>query len=310
MEFSCCHYSPARLDCCRNFSRVVKGADAGSFFHPSFRRGGKALCAKITCGTGTPGRPEPMDPAIALSLATPGMIRHGLIDHGDAKTLPPPSDPNSVPYFGIDPKFLQPTPIHPRLDSRRHSTGLGPQNQSPQNRSLMDSFGRRHSLPSQTDHSTQEHFNPIGRPGLQQYQQGRLSYIPSHGRLFADESTSMGHSISSSGSARQDAAQSVRNQEEQHPFGIHSSLNPELTLGRSHRRAFGSGGFVSVSSKKSCYSDLFESSQPPNQLESLEESDTELIAHYLQRYSEQSGAAEDGEDRGREDGNPDIEGKH
>eukprot|EP00934_Nitzschia_sp_Nitz4_P004350 Nitzschia sp. Nitz4//scaffold18_size181773//161999//163555//NITZ4_001941-RA/size181773-processed-gene-0.29-mRNA-1//1//CDS//3329540089//4340//frame0 len=61
-----------------SFTRVTRGSEVGAYYHPLFQRDNKALCSQMTCiGSKTPQSIEPLNP-VALGLATPNMISHGL----------------------------------------------------------------------------------------------------------------------------------------------------------------------------------------------------------------------------------------
>ncbi len=62
-----------------NFTRVTRGDEVGSYYHPLFQRGKTELCMQMTCmGSKTTQSMEPLNP-VALGLATPKMIEQGLL---------------------------------------------------------------------------------------------------------------------------------------------------------------------------------------------------------------------------------------
>eukprot|EP00539_Tryblionella_compressa_P009484 CAMPEP_0178787172 /NCGR_PEP_ID=MMETSP0745-20121128/5713_1 /TAXON_ID=913974 /ORGANISM="Nitzschia punctata, Strain CCMP561" /LENGTH=514 /DNA_ID=CAMNT_0020445005 /DNA_START=41 /DNA_END=1585 /DNA_ORIENTATION=+ len=102
-----------------NFTRVTRGPETGSYYHPLFQRGNEQLCSEMTCSAPATGQhSEPMNP-VALGIATPAMIQHGFIEHhrpNNASDEKIPAEPDiAVAFPGIDPNLLQPTPIHPSL---------------------------------------------------------------------------------------------------------------------------------------------------------------------------------------------------
>lgn len=61
-----------------NFTRVTRGPETGAYYHPLFQRDCPHLCLQMTCiGSKVNQTIEPMNP-IALGLATPNMLDHGI----------------------------------------------------------------------------------------------------------------------------------------------------------------------------------------------------------------------------------------
>lgn len=62
-----------------NFTRVTRGDEVGAYYHPLFKREDKELCLQMNClGSKMAQNLEPLNP-VALGLATPKMIEHGLL---------------------------------------------------------------------------------------------------------------------------------------------------------------------------------------------------------------------------------------
>lgn len=62
-----------------NFTRVTRGDEVGAYYHPLFKRENKDLCLQMNClGSKMAQNLEPLNP-VALGLATPKMIEHGLL---------------------------------------------------------------------------------------------------------------------------------------------------------------------------------------------------------------------------------------
>jgi hypothetical protein len=117
----------------RGFVRTMRGEDVGAYYHPSFRRDRKDLCETITStGSSNSEESELTNPSLALGLATPAMIQHGLVDRELGKidsamvpelgSLDPTAALESNPSFNTFSDPFQPTPIHPRLSLRNSWT--------------------------------------------------------------------------------------------------------------------------------------------------------------------------------------------
>jgi hypothetical protein len=64
----------------RSFTRVTRGHEAGSYYHPLFQRGKEKLCKDMTCNPSPgPKSNEYINP-VALGIVTPAMIQMGLVD--------------------------------------------------------------------------------------------------------------------------------------------------------------------------------------------------------------------------------------
>ena len=116
--FFSCEYVTIDLKS-RNFTRVTRGPETGSYHHPLFRRGERGLCSKMTCHkSGSFRHTEPMNP-VALGIATPGMVQHGFIDSKNSlRSDSDKDDDKSTSFMDEIVAFLQPTPLHPSIDGK------------------------------------------------------------------------------------------------------------------------------------------------------------------------------------------------
>ncbi|KAG7372567.1 HSF-type DNA-binding protein [Nitzschia inconspicua] len=289
-----------------NFSRVMKGADAGSFYHPSFQRGNRTLCAEITSGFTHSSQSEPINPSVALSIATPGMIRHGLIDgaiqhamidhsHTTA-SIPSIGDEDAALFLGVDPQLLQPTPIHPKLDSRRFSMG-----QQASQGTVWDTetdYTRQtsieHKMRSQTNPTIQHFVDQLERSKqvaeLQHYQLNPDHNLHIHGTILDNTVAPLEHSVTTTEKEQQNQSFAEQKQDPQR-YIRDSSMDQKATTMAPHSPSLDSMLFVTgapVSTTNSSYSDIFEPLHHQNQIGSLNALNHDLLAVYLQRQHQQN----------------------
>ncbi|KAG7343411.1 HSF-type DNA-binding protein [Nitzschia inconspicua] len=289
-----------------NFSRVMKGADAGSFYHPSFQRGNRKLCAEITSGSTHSSQSEPINPSVALSIATPGMIRHGLIDgviqhamldrgHTTA-SIPSIEDEDAALFLGVDPQLLQPTPIHPELDSRRISMGQqaseGTVRDTETDHTRQTSIG--HEVRSHTNPSIQHFVDQLERSKqmaeLQHYQLNPEHNLHIHGTILENTVAPLEHSVATAGKEQQNQLFAEQKQDPQR-YIRDSSMDQKATTMAPHSPSLDSMLFVTgapVSTTNSSYSDIYEPLHHQNQTGSLNAFNNDLLAVYLQRQHQQN----------------------
>jgi hypothetical protein len=218
------------------------------------------MCADITSASNITNESEPIDPQIALSIATPAMIQHGLIDQRATTRLPAEgAAKETTPSFlvGLDPQLLHPRPIHPRLEMRRQSGDAHIQPDANRSRGPIPSFHRSQSLPveggSRVAHYISQLEQSKRQAELEHYHRDRIQYAHTQGRHL-DYTGSSGptapiviHTAPMTG---------------QHQWNINESLDPNPIITRRSKSPNFDATLIAtgapVSTTNSSYSDILE----------------------------------------------------
>jgi hypothetical protein len=240
------------------------------------------MCADITSASNAVNDSEPIDPRIAFSIATPAMIRHGLIDQRVASGSSA-DDSNSSFLQGLDLQFLQPRPIHPRLELRRHSEDIQVQPHTNIRQESIPSFQRSQSLPPQANPRVAHYLNQLEKSKrqaeLEHYHRDRMLFSHSQASRLDCTIQSIDPSMRATAPADQPDIHTSQTTSEHEPnTGASLDLNPITRLSKSlDATLFASG--VPVSTTNSSYSDLLE---PYTHLDALDSSRHDLLSMYIQ----------------------------